>query len=228
MTAGRATRQMSPPPDREGEGAEDGRRYTGRRRARVAGALLLVTLAAGAWACSAGRAFQHGNNAAMQLDWDLAVHVLRGGRQGGSRAGRLQDGPRTRAARGGPGPLREGPRLREARPARPGAHGVPPRGRVPPVQPGSARGHPAPRADDSRPHRGGEAGAPRGSDAPAGAQADGGARAQPGVARAGRAQVPEPPAEGDPGFPRQLDRHQRRLRQGLPADRRRSTWTSTA
>ena len=44
-----------------------------RRRARVAGALLLVTLAAGAWACSAGRAFQHGNNAAMQLDWDLAV-----------------------------------------------------------------------------------------------------------------------------------------------------------
>ena len=32
-----------------------------------------MTIAAGAWACSAGRAFQHGNNAAMQLDWDLAV-----------------------------------------------------------------------------------------------------------------------------------------------------------
>ncbi len=43
------------------------------RRARVAVALLVVTMAAGAWACSASRAFQHGNNAAMQLDWDLAV-----------------------------------------------------------------------------------------------------------------------------------------------------------
>jgi len=46
---------------------------TRARRARVAGALLVVVLAGAAWACSAGRAFQHGNNAAMQLDWDLAV-----------------------------------------------------------------------------------------------------------------------------------------------------------
>jgi general secretion pathway protein D len=42
-------------------------------RARGAAALLMLVLAAGTWACSAGRAFQRGNNAAMQLDWDLAV-----------------------------------------------------------------------------------------------------------------------------------------------------------
>ncbi|MFO7694143.1 MAG: secretin N-terminal domain-containing protein, partial [Vicinamibacterales bacterium] len=43
------------------------------RRARGAAALLLLLLAAGAWACTAGRSFQQGNNAAMKLDWDLAV-----------------------------------------------------------------------------------------------------------------------------------------------------------
>jgi len=42
-------------------------------RARGAAALLMLVLAAGTCACTAGRAFQRGNNAAMQLDWDLAV-----------------------------------------------------------------------------------------------------------------------------------------------------------
>ena len=42
-------------------------------RARAAAGLILLTLAAGAWGCTASRAFQRGNNAAMQLDWDLAV-----------------------------------------------------------------------------------------------------------------------------------------------------------
>ena len=46
---------------------------TRSNRARAAGALLVVCLSAGAWACGASRAFQHGNNAAMRLDWDLAV-----------------------------------------------------------------------------------------------------------------------------------------------------------
>jgi general secretion pathway protein D len=40
---------------------------------RAAAALILLALAAGGWSCTAGRAFQRGNNAAMQLDWDLAV-----------------------------------------------------------------------------------------------------------------------------------------------------------
>ena len=43
------------------------------KRARGAAALLMLLLAAGAWGCTASRAFQRGNNAAMQLDWDLAV-----------------------------------------------------------------------------------------------------------------------------------------------------------
>jgi len=46
---------------------------TRNMRARGAAALLMLALAAGTWACSANRAFQRGNNAAMQLDWDLAV-----------------------------------------------------------------------------------------------------------------------------------------------------------
>jgi general secretion pathway protein D len=46
---------------------------TGRKRAQRAAALVVLLLAAGAWACSATRSFQRGNNAAMQLDWDLAV-----------------------------------------------------------------------------------------------------------------------------------------------------------
>jgi type II secretory pathway component GspD/PulD (secretin) len=33
----------------------------------------MLALAAGTWACTATRAFQRGNTAAMQLDWDLAV-----------------------------------------------------------------------------------------------------------------------------------------------------------
>jgi general secretion pathway protein D len=33
----------------------------------------MLLLAAGTWACTAGRSFQRGHNAAMQLDWDLAV-----------------------------------------------------------------------------------------------------------------------------------------------------------
>jgi general secretion pathway protein D len=43
------------------------------RRAGAAAALLVLLLAAGTWGCAANRAFQRGNNAAMQLDWDLAV-----------------------------------------------------------------------------------------------------------------------------------------------------------
>ncbi len=46
---------------------------TRRRRARGAAAVFMLMLAAGTWACTASRAFQRGNNAAMQLDWDLAV-----------------------------------------------------------------------------------------------------------------------------------------------------------
>jgi general secretion pathway protein D len=46
---------------------------TREHRARAAAGLILLALAAGAWSCAAGRAFQRGNNAAMQLDWDLAV-----------------------------------------------------------------------------------------------------------------------------------------------------------
>ena len=42
-------------------------------RARAAAGLILLALAAGAWGCAASRAFQRGNSAAMQLDWDLAV-----------------------------------------------------------------------------------------------------------------------------------------------------------
>jgi general secretion pathway protein D len=42
-------------------------------RARGATALVVLALAAGTWSCSASRAFQRGHNAAMQLDWDLAV-----------------------------------------------------------------------------------------------------------------------------------------------------------
>ena len=42
-------------------------------RARGAAGLLLLALATGATGCAASRAFQRGNNAAMQLDWDLAV-----------------------------------------------------------------------------------------------------------------------------------------------------------
>ena len=43
------------------------------KRARGAAALLMLLLAAGTWACTASRSFQRGHNAAMQLDWDLAV-----------------------------------------------------------------------------------------------------------------------------------------------------------
>ena len=46
---------------------------TRSRRARGAAALCVLLLAAGTWGCTAGRAFQQGNNAAMKLDWDLAV-----------------------------------------------------------------------------------------------------------------------------------------------------------
>jgi tetratricopeptide (TPR) repeat protein len=45
----------------------------GRKRARRAASLVVLLVAAGAWACTASRSFQRGNNAAMQLDWDLAV-----------------------------------------------------------------------------------------------------------------------------------------------------------
>jgi general secretion pathway protein D len=43
------------------------------RRARGAAALAVLLLTAGVWACTSSRAFQLGNQAAMQLDWDLAV-----------------------------------------------------------------------------------------------------------------------------------------------------------
>jgi type II secretory pathway component GspD/PulD (secretin) len=43
------------------------------KRARGAAALIMLLLAAGAWGCTASRAFQRGHNAAMILDWDLAV-----------------------------------------------------------------------------------------------------------------------------------------------------------
>jgi general secretion pathway protein D len=46
---------------------------TRSRRAPGAAALCVLLLAAGTWGCTAGRAFQQGNNAAMKLDWDLAV-----------------------------------------------------------------------------------------------------------------------------------------------------------
>jgi len=46
---------------------------TRSRWARGAAALCVLLLATGTWACTAGRAFQQGNNAAMTLDWDLAV-----------------------------------------------------------------------------------------------------------------------------------------------------------
>ena len=42
-------------------------------RAQGAAGLVLLALATGAWNCAATQAFQRGNNAAMQLDWDLAV-----------------------------------------------------------------------------------------------------------------------------------------------------------
>ena len=43
------------------------------KRTRVVAGLLMLILAAGTGACTASRAFQRGNSAAMQLDWDLAV-----------------------------------------------------------------------------------------------------------------------------------------------------------
>jgi general secretion pathway protein D len=46
---------------------------TRSRRAEGAAVLCVLLLAAGTWGCTAGRAFQQGNNAAMKLDWDLAV-----------------------------------------------------------------------------------------------------------------------------------------------------------
>ena len=46
---------------------------TRSRWARGAAALCVLLLTAGTWGCTAGRAFQQGNNAAMKLDWDLAV-----------------------------------------------------------------------------------------------------------------------------------------------------------
>ena len=46
---------------------------TRNMRARGAVVLVMLALAAGTWGCTASRAFTRGNNAAMQLDWDLAV-----------------------------------------------------------------------------------------------------------------------------------------------------------
>ena len=94
-------------------------------RARGATALVVLALAAGTWSCSASRAFQRRQQRRDATRLGPRGHLLRGGRQVGAGPRRLQDGARSRAAGGRAGAFREGPRVRAARSARPGAARVP-------------------------------------------------------------------------------------------------------